>query len=278
MNMVTVKRTQETHDFLLKLMKQKKKLFYSRFGDGDIYIMMGRNQSNQTVNESLRQEMIESFSIKDPDYLKGLAVNHPNEKGMVRGLFAKYRDNPEMVGFLTSHFPEIHNNTFENPVFLHYMSVFKSKQVNSFLNEVIRPKRKMYIGSIPKDKIETIVGPVDVYIKTPAKNAYDTIDTWYPQIEENINEVDLIIPAAGMSTRIINKRLWQSGAEVQSFDIGSIVDITNDFQSRKWIRLAGHRVKRHVISDNSTPDKKFKTDYILKELKLKIYTFIKTYT
>jgi hypothetical protein len=277
--MITVKSTQDTYDSLLQLMSQKKRLFYSRFGDGDIYIMMGRDQSNQTVSESLKMEMIESFSIEDPDFLKGIAVNHPNEKGMIVGLFARYPDNPEMVSFLHNQFPKTDNLCFENPVFLHYMSVFKPKQVNLFLEKVIRPKRKMFIGRIPKNKIETIVGPVDVYIETPAKNAYDTIDSWYPLIEKHIKEVDLVIPAAGMSTRVINKRLWESNVEVQSFDIGSIVDIANDFESRKWIRLAGHRVKRHIIINPKSSkhnSNQSNLNYILKEIKLQMYTLIKS--
>lgn len=273
--MIKVKDTHSSLLFVEKAFKKNKRIFYSRFGDGDVYIMMGRDQANHKVSESLTREMTESFKINHPQYLKGLAVNHPVEKGMVRGLFAVFRDDTEMRKFLEKTFGSLENQVFENPIFLHYLSVFKPQMVNNFLNETIRPKRKMFIGSIPKEKIESIIGPVHYYIETPPKNAYATIHEWWPEILKSIQDVELIIPAAGMATRVVNKRLWEMGLEVQSFDIGSLVDVADERQSRKWIRLAGHRIERYIIHQNKNQSLSAALSFWKKELYLQFYSVIK---
>lgn len=273
-------KVKDAHSSLLHVQnafKKNKRIFYSRFGDGDVYIMMGRDQANHKVSDRLTHEMVESFQINHLQYLKGLAVNHPVEKGMVRGLFAVFRDDTEMRKFLEKTFGSLEDHVFENPVFLHYLSVFKPQLVNNFLNETIRPKRKMFIGSISKEKMETIIGPIHHYIAVPPKNAYATIQQWWPEILRNIKDVELIIPAAGMATRVINKRLWEMDLEVQSFDIGSLVDVADARQSRKWIRLAGHRIERYIIHQGNHQNLLETFSFWKKELYLLLYSTIKRY-
>lgn len=258
-------------DNVAQLFATQPRAFYSRFGDGDVYIMMGKDQANHKASPALTQEMIESFNIVHPLYLKGLAVNHPIEPGMVRGLFAVFRDNADMQNFLEDTFGALGQKSFENPVFLHYLAVFQPQAVNAFMDEVIRPKRKMFIGSVPKEKVEQLIGPVAHYIQTPAKNSYAEINRWWPEVIKHLNDVELVIPAAGMATRVINKRLWESGVTVQSFDIGSLVDIADDRLTRKWIRLAGHRIEKHILNRKLSI-----FQYIKKELYLRFYTVIKS--
>ncbi|MBN2520730.1 MAG: hypothetical protein JXB17_09520, partial [Bacteroidales bacterium] len=69
--------TSDTYLSLCELLDKYKKLYYSRFGDGDIFIMMGKNQANHDFHPDLQKEMIESFKIESTQYLKGLAVNYP---------------------------------------------------------------------------------------------------------------------------------------------------------------------------------------------------------
>lgn len=276
--MISVKHSRDSLQDIQNLFLHHARVFYSRFGDGDVYIMMGKDQANHRVSPALTSEMIESFAIDDPLYRKALAVNHPVEKGMVRGLFARFRDNPEMEDFLYHQFGALDHVTFENPVFLHYLAVFEPRLVNSFLNTVIRPRKKMFIGSIPREKIEALIGPVACFVETPPRNAYATIDSWYPQIEQHLHEVELIIPAAGMATRVINKRVWDSGAVVQSFDIGSLVDVADDRLTRKWIRLAGHRIERHILHPDRAMTASQALAYFKKEVYLTAYSAVKSVT
>ena len=274
--MIQVKDTQTSLQHIRSVFKNNKRAFYSRFGDGDIYVIMGRDEANHSVTPELSEEMTEAFQIDHPLYLRGLAVNHPCEKGMVRGLFAIFRANQEMIDFLNSKFESLANVVFENPVFLHYLSVFQPDVVNAFLTEVIRPRRKMYIGSIPQGKIEKLVGPVTHYIETPARNAYATIDQWWPRVMQHIHDVEMVIPAAGMATRVINKRLWLMEIQLQSFDIGSLVDIADERQTRKWIRMAGHRVDRYIINPQKKLNLAEQMIYFHEEVTLRMYSLIKS--
>jgi hypothetical protein len=56
--------------------------------------------------------------------------------------------------------------------------------VTYFLNKYIRPKKKMFVGSIEKKDIERLIGNVDYYVKIPDKNAYYSMDKWYSDVLE----------------------------------------------------------------------------------------------
>src|SRR6187399_58522 len=167
--MIHVKGTSQSLQDVRHVFQTNKRAFYSRFGDADIFIIMGRHAANHNVTPALSKEMTEAFQIDHPLYLRGLAVNHPREKGMVRGLFAVFRSNLEMTEFIEKKIGTPESTVFENPVFLHYLGVFRPQEVNDFLAELIRPKKKMFIGCIPKDKVEKLIGPIQYYIETPAK-------------------------------------------------------------------------------------------------------------
>src|SRR5688572_19969281 len=266
--MIQVKGTSQSLRDVRHVFQTNKRAFYSRFGDADIFMIMGRDAANHKVTPELSREMTEAFQIDHPLYLRGLAVNHPREKGMVRGLFAVFRSNQEMTKFIENEIGSPEKAIFENPVFLHYLGVFRPKEVNDFLTELIRPKKKMFIGCIPKDKVEKLIGPIQYYVETPARNAYATIDQWWPEVLKHIHDVEMIVPAAGQATRVINKRLWHMNIEIQTFDIGSLVDVADSRQTRKWIRLAGHRIERYIINPEKELTFKEKIAYWKKEVKL----------
>ena len=238
------KRTNETIDTLKQLMTSSKILYYNRFGDGDVFVMMGRNIRNQTFSPNLQKEMIESFKITHPNYLRGLAVNYEKEEFMIDGLFAPHSTNTEMVNWLNQNFDNLENSTFESAIALHYISIFKPAEMVNFLNEYIRPKRKMFVGSVPKEQMEKLVGKIDYYVNIPPQHAYNTIDEWYPKILENIDDVELLLPTCGMATRILNKRLWNLNKQIHSIDLGSIVDAVDSRQTRTWIRMKGNDIQK----------------------------------
>jgi hypothetical protein len=136
---------------------------------------------------------------------------------------------------------------FESAIAFHYLSVFKQEKVIDFLNEFIRPKKKMFVGSIEKNAIEKLIGHVDYYVKIDGRNAYYSIDNWYNEVLENIDNCDVLIPAAGMATRVLNKRLWNLNKNIHSIDIGSVVDAVDDKLTRTWIRKEGNKIKNLLI-------------------------------
>ena len=75
---------------------------------------------------------------------------------------------------------------------------------------------------------------MDYFVETPSKNSYATIDSWYPQIEENIKNVDIIFLCSGFSSRVLSKRIWKLKQNVVSLDLGSFISaLDNDF-NRFW--------------------------------------------
>lgn len=272
--MIRSKSTQETMARVKEAFTHHKRAFYSRFGDGDVFIMMGNSQKLHQCSPALQAEMIESFQINDPLYIKGLAVNYPKERGMVRGIFAPFRVNRELENFLISRFNIAEATQFESAIFLHYLAIFYPQQAIDFLDEFIRPKKKLFIGSVAKHQIERLIGDVHYYVQTPPRDSFYTMDQWWPQVQQYLDKVELVIPATGMSTRVINKRLWNSGVEVQSFDIGSLVDAIELKPTRKWIRLVGHRTDK-ILLDSQEKDLRHFLKYWQKEIHLALYSFIK---
>lgn len=232
------------------------RVFYTRFGDNDIIMAHDKNVgvlgNNQTRwSPELQQEMLESIAINDPDYLKAFSLDYPLEPGMMQGLFAPF-EAQDYIG--KQELEEKLNAIAEpdelyNPVLFHYLAVFRTQAFRGFLDLYIRPRRKMFIGNCSKEQMEKMFGPIDFYVKTPAKNAYDSIDEWWPQVEKDIDKVDVVLPCAGQATRVVQKRLWHLGARVHSIDIGSVVDALDNQTTRTWIRLKGWVVKQAFDPD-----------------------------
>ncbi len=245
--MIQAKSTHDTITMLSQALRDNERVFFSRFGDGDVLIMDGKNQANHVYSDTLKAEMVESFKIDHPDFLKALSVNYPKEENMCRGCFAPFQTNEylaEVVQFILG------NNTpktFENPVVFHYLSIFYPDVMNSFLDEFIRGKNILYVGATKPNVIEKVLGKGVIHVETPIKNAYHSIDQWWPQVISQVDQAEIVIPSAGMASRVINKRLWDLGAKVHSIDIGSIFDAVSGKKTRTWIQLVGHRVEEIVL-------------------------------
>lgn len=244
---INVNSTESTFYKIIEKLKNNERCIYSRFGDGDIYTMMGKNDSNTRYSEELRYEMQEAFSIIHPDYLKGLAVDYDKEPGMYDGVFAPHKANQKMSDWLNSNFTEHNTHTYENAITYHYFSIFRQQEMVDFLDSYIRNKQVMFIGSIPKNTIEKLLGNIEIYVETPQKNAYYYMKEWYPKVEKNINKVDICIPAAGLATRVVNKNLWGLDADIHSLDIGSIVDAVDKRNTRTWIKREGGKIENILI-------------------------------
>jgi len=195
----------------------------------------------------LKYELEESILINDEDYLKGVAVNYEKEEGMYDGVFEPFSYNTQLSNFLKNEIGFDDKTIFESYISFHYLSVFKPDYIVKFLDKYIRPKKKMFVGSIEKESIEKLIGNIDYYVKVPSSDAYYTINEWYPNILENIDDCEVLIPAAGMATRVINKRLWNLNKEIHSIDLGSIVDAADNKKTRTWIKKEGDKIKNILI-------------------------------
>lgn len=273
--MIQAKSTHDTITTLSQALRSSERIFFSRFGDGDVFIMDGKNQANHVYSDALKDEMIDSFKIEHPQFLKALSVNYPKEENMCRGCFAPFQTNEYLADVVQSVLASVSTNVFENPVVFHYLSIFHPDRMNAFLDEFIRGKRILFIGATQPKIIEKVLGTGVLHVETPIKNAYHSIDEWWPQVVENIDKVDIVIPSAGMASRVINKRLWNVEANVHSIDIGSIFDAVSGKKTRTWIQLVGHRVEDIVLPQYRNTSFLFKVKRYLLDVRFAVKRFFR---
>ncbi len=260
------KSTTESLAHLTDLLRKNKKVYFSRYGDGEIYTMVGKDCLEHDVSDALEKGLIHSFEIYDPLYLKAVGVNYPVEPGMIHGLFAPYIDNFDLEKYILKHFPKEEGSVYENQILFHYLSVFKPEVMTQFLDEFVRGKRIMFIGSTARDVVEKLYGPLEVYIQIPNKNAFYRMDEWFPEIVKNSHRVDVILPSAGVASNIINARLWDAGVEAHVLDLGSLVDAAEGKGSRKWIKLKGYKVNKVLLPQYQNHSIAFKTQNFFKDI------------
>ena len=267
LDLLISKSITETYQTLCNMLDTNKKVYYSRFGDGDLFIMMGRDQANHDYSEELAAELRASLTIEHPQFLKGLPVNFPKEKGMTKGMFERFYYNDELAAFVIQNVPVSFPAVFESSWFPNYYSVYKPEEMNRFLNQFVISRKKMFIGSVPLEDIQKLYGKIDYYVQLPRRNAYSTIDTWWSDIIRNIDSVEVVLPAAGMATRVITMRLWNLNKEIHCLDLGSIVDAVSPFApSRKWIKLKGHVLNRILLPEYRDRSFKYRLNYAIKEV------------
>lgn len=247
---MTARNTKSTLDKLTSLLNDNKPAHYTRFGDADLLIMGGRNCVRHNSTEKIREELIEAINIQSDLFIKGVVFLYPTEKGMLDYEIEPWKYQP-LLQRTAKEYIENDKEMFYNPVLFHYLACCKRNHFTRFINKYVWTKKKMFIGSRAKEKMEVIFGPIDHYIQTPPRNAYDYIDTWWELILENIHDVDMVIPAVGQTARVIQKRLHNLDVPVYSIDFGSIVDVLEmDRPRRPWLRIAGDDIRKRFVKNN----------------------------
>lgn len=236
---------QETLNVLYEKLNSKKRVFYCRFGDGDFEIMNGNGEMMHKWSPELQTELTEAFAIQDEDYVRGVMVNEPTFNGneLVYHSPAVWE---KTTNFIKENFDNFDECVLYSHVLLTYLSVNNQKIFLDFINSFIKPKKKLFIGSVDKNKLEKLIGDIDYYVEIPTKDAYYHIDEWYPKVLEHIDDVELVIPAAGMAGRVVQKRLWELNKPVHSIELGSIVDAVVGKSTRSWIPKVQDKIKELI--------------------------------
>lgn len=237
-----VKTTFETYTYLCNTLDEHTKVYYSRFGDGDFNIMRGLREKMHQFSVELQEELISAFQIDHEQYIRGAMLAYPHEPGMTRGVFSPPDDVTVNVNFLKNNLGFSENQIFDSHIMFHYISVFNQKLMLKFLDQYIRPKRKMFVGSVPSIEIERLIGPIDYYVHVPERDAYYTMDEWYEDVLMDIDDVELCLPAAGMAGRVLNLRLWNLNKDIHSIDLGSVIDAACGKSTRTWIDRVGYNI------------------------------------
>lgn len=209
---------------------------YLRFGDGDLMIINGQDDSLQKGNDLLRKELIEAFKHDEPGYLVASVAGQVNEGRMRKGLFGTPDYSKDLYTIVQSLRP---NETLENANALAYQSVFDIDWFINFLRVCVHGKKVLFIGgeNLCKSALVKKTFNVMTFISLPMTNAYSVLSDNMERIKQEAVKHDLIICAAGIATRVIGKRLWKQGFRVSFLDIGSIADALAGVESRTWMRM-----------------------------------------
>jgi hypothetical protein len=84
-------------------------------------------------------------------------------------------------------------------------------------------------------------------VEVPSRDAYYNINEWWPKVLDCIDDVELVLPSAGMAGRVIQKRLWNLDKNVHSIELGSMVDVVDDLNTRSWMNNKKQIIDRILI-------------------------------
>lgn len=234
----------DTCDVIKERIENNKPVSYLRFGDGEYMIMAGIDKIDWAKNTpEFREELTESFLIKDEGYLIGSVAGSTNEGRMRKGLFASFEYDEGLRNIVEELRPK---ETLHSAVALAYKSVFHADWFVDFLEKCIRNKSVVLIANekICNNRLVKSTFSVNHCICVPEKNAYQWLtEENYKKIEEAAKKYDVILCSAGMTSEIIAKRLWENGIKKIFLDIGSIPDALAGVESRTWIKLVGEEFR-----------------------------------
>lgn len=239
---IRTKCIDDSYSYLCSKLDKEERLFFVRFGDGEFLTLMKKNHTNYVYNTGLDTELEASFTIRDDNYLISCPINYPYDRYHAKGIYKQFSWQEDMISVLRNKKLDT-SIVFENPCIFQCLGAFRPLELKRFLDKYIRPKRKMFIGSTEQAVAEKLYGSIAHYVQIPPQHAYESIDEWWPKIIQNCRDVELIIPSAGSSSNVIAKRLWDLDIpDLHVLDLGSIVDAAASKDSRKWIRLRGHKI------------------------------------
>ena len=226
---------------------------YLRFGDGDIFLLYGKNDMLQVSDAQLQREMLEAFQCNGPFIFKALPIHSSRfgyEEGMEDGVHLCTDNEAEQRLRQCAEF--FLGTPIYSPVALHHQAVINPEFTISFL-KVLREHATLFIGSqtIPNNII-TLLFKNCVHIKTPPKNAYQNIEIIYRETTRYLKQekFSVIVTAMGCAGRILSKRLIKNNINCFIFDFGSLIDAISGYESRTWIKKTNIIKKLSYIGKN----------------------------
>jgi hypothetical protein len=229
------------NDIKLVIEKEQKGAYF-RFGDEDIYLMLGQDGAMHKTNKKLAKEMKEAMKCNIGKNQFALPVNSNLfgfEKGMVEDMHL-ISDN-DALKYLAATYKYIDIKKIYTPVALHYLATFNQNECVNFLG-FLKTTKPIFVGNekTKPELVKKLFG--GIHIKTPSVNSYTDISRIELELIQAIgtsSKFQVIVLAMGCPGRILQKRILQKGFNVYLFDFGSLLDAFNDENTRLWIDLAG---------------------------------------
>lgn len=233
-------------DIMTIIFKQEKGV-YLRFGDGDLNLALGTDDSFQQADTNLQTEMKEAFTIVGKNVLKALPL-HCNELNTLEYGMGEhvheisYEAVMRFLNTAASLWPEPITDVY-SPVALHHTASNHPKECIAFL-EYLKAHSCILIGNknIPSEIRTLLFGDNCIFVPTPDVNAFEEIDRIEKDAllaNQQINGYKIIITSMGCSGRILQKRLWHKINDAFFFDFGSLMDALCGWNTRMWIHYSG---------------------------------------
>jgi len=258
--------SRETIEKIAAIIQKKEKGAYLRFGDGDLYIAVGKNDILQGGSKKLQYEMCEAFKINEPNVVKALPLHveeiSKDAKIMCRGMKRK----TELITFLLLYAQKLWGTELTDVYSswaIPFLAVYQPELCINFLKLLKENNCYLLVGNknIPEQVREVLFGAECKFVPTPSQNAYDQIDSIEKACLEQIpndGTYKIIITSMGCAGRVLQKRLWNKLDNIFLFDFGSLMDALCGQAKyvRMWIRYAnfdGKSFFKKLIQANNPP-------------------------
>lgn len=239
---VRINTSIKTLDDIKAAIDKKQSGAFMRFGDGDIFLMLGKDDLLHKANKKMALEMKEAINLKGEYVHKAFPIQSKlfgYEEGMKENMHLVY--DSQAIKFLAATYRYVDVKNIYSPVALHYLATFNQDICVNFLR-FLRSTNPVFVGNqnIQGNLIKKLFG--DVHIKTPSDNSYleiDRIEKELINVLKRTNEFQVVVIAMGCAGRILQKRILKKRFNVYLFDFGSLLDAFNNDNTRIWIDLAG---------------------------------------
>jgi hypothetical protein len=243
---LTFHKSEETLFKIVDIIGKKEKGVYLRFGDGDVLLANGIDDSLQTSNPSLQQEMREAFALNGPNVLKCLPLGCAEFGGLEKGMFEGNHGVPyarcvDMINLAKPIWNGEITDVYSMTALAYCSSSNRDLCVN-FLKFLKASHCTLFVGNCHVSPYirELLFGSQCQFVPSPSTHSYGEIDRIEQEcIEKLENEkgYKIVITAMGCSGRVLQKRLWNRFDHIFLFDFGSLMDAICGLATRNWISL-----------------------------------------
>jgi hypothetical protein len=240
---VKIKSSLETLTDIQNTILNKQVGAYMRFGDGDIFIMLGKDDILHHANKQMAKEMREAIVYRNSNVHKGFPF-HSKLFGYENGMSENMHlvSDADALRFLGATYSLIDLKKIYTPVALHYLATFDQEACVQFLL-FLKNTNPIFVGNmnLSSELLKKLFS--EIHIKTPDNNSYLEIDRieneLIQELDKKKNVYQVVVVAMGCPGRILQKRILNKGFNVYLFDFGSLLDALNNDNTRLWIDLAG---------------------------------------
>jgi hypothetical protein len=221
---------------------------YVRFGDGDFFILQGKEEQLCKPTPEFQADLLKSIQCIDDSTMFACCF-HNRELNMLEPGMEPYIFESELSD-LQNFFHQLHEynpniKTIYSAIALHYAMCFKPAAFSKVL-QTIRENGStilMHNEEFDKKRLQAFFGPCK-HICAAREESYQDKEVILSQFKVAIQKVDgfcVCILALGCGGRAMlpdmRKLIQQYNKQVFIFDFGSPIDLLMELETRHWIAL-----------------------------------------